>query len=399
MKRSFSFPFGALLAVVFSASALAQPCPPPTTNPLQQAVNAAQPGAVILVTAGSNMDEPVCVTKPLTFLSVGPQVTIQATASQFIPYNLPRAVFYVDPVVSGVVAFQNLKIIGVTCFLSPESVIRGIYSASANATIVVDGCEVRGADYGCGIGDGLAHGAAGIEGTAARWIVRDSQIFGGDASGCFVGPAACPTLPACTGGTGGDAIDVAGEVVLVRTILEGGDGGDEHLSCCPPMAFGSPGAGGSAIVASTVWSWGSSGTGGIGGEQLCGAAPPFTVLGQAPNGADLLAGPPDTLRSGPHPQPGGMALLTIQNPSSGYATVAASYSGWASTVLLPGIGPYFLGNDIVPLAAGYGWTGLIVPVPNDPALVGAMVPVQGALWNASASNYSITNPDLILVVP
>jgi len=376
-----------------------------TASPLQAAIDAAQPGDVILLPqAGSNLDCSVCVTKPLTFIGVGPAspVTIEATSALFggCTYSGATGVFHIAPAVAGTVTFRNLRILGHSGYVSTGNMMRGIYATAPNAVVVLDGCEVRGSDYCCfQPNDSLGHGAAGIEGTLSRLVVRDSFVLGGEAVPCASSTPTfgCGTFPGqCTAGNGGHAIDVTGEVLLVGSYVVGGDGGNAYVPCCnwPSSVTGAAGTGGSAVLASTVWSWGSAGAGGIGGFKYCQG----NFLEQAPSGTGFPSGPDSTLFTGPHPSPGGTATLTLQNPFGQFGVIAAGLGGWAPTAVYPGHGPYFLGPNALALAAGTALSGLSLAVPNDPALVGLGVPVQAALGTSFAS-FEFTNPSLVLIRP
>ncbi len=393
-------------ALALMVVALATPAPGqgglavcvPGTNPLQAAVDAAQPGDAIDVGANPNLGERVCVTKPLLFFSTTtPPATVTATAGLL---SLAQGgVFNVAPAVSGVVAFHNLQILGVTCYSRPQGVMRGIHSESPNVTLVVDGCSVDGADYGCGVGDSLAHGAAGIEGTVARLVVKDSTVNGGDGDLAIWGSLmGCPFGPGATAGTGGDAVNVTGEVLLVRSALAGGAGGNAAglNTCCNPVLapLASAGAGGAAVVATTVWSWGSTGTGGTGGVVACLG----TVLAQAPGGAPLPPGGISTLQVGPQSSLGGTALFTLQNPGAQLAAIAVGTAGFGPAVPVPGTDPYFLGPAPVVFASGSGLTGAAVPVPNSPTLVGLALPVQAGI-QTPGGGFVLTNPDVVLILP
>src|SRR5262245_847887 len=187
----------------------------PGISSLSAAIAAAQPGDVIVVDGLSNFGESICVDKPLVFVSLSGSPAFTATSGPTGGVNLPRGVFQIAPSVSGVVAFHNLQIGGLSCFATTDSVMRGIYSYSPNVTLLVDGCTSGGADYNCGVGDSLANGAAGIEGSVARLVVKDSTITGGDGDLAFWGDFGCPFGPGATAGRGGDAVNVTGEVLLV----------------------------------------------------------------------------------------------------------------------------------------------------------------------------------------
>jgi hypothetical protein len=369
----------------------------PGTSPLQAAVNAAQPGDVVVVDGLSSLAESICVDKPLVLVSLSGSAAFMATSGPTGGSNGPRGVFQIAPSVSGVVAFRNLIISGVTCFATPGAVMRGIYSESPNVTLLVDGCTISGADYGCGVGDSLAHGAAGIEGSVARLVVKDSTITGGDGDLAIWGDLGCPFGPTTTAGAGGDAVNVTGEALLVRSILAGGNGGDAEgqFACCTPSLpiFATPGAGGSAVVATTVRSWGSTGTGGTGGVVRCQG----TVLGQAPAGSPLAPGGISALQVGPQPSLGGTALINLQNPGGQFAAIAVGTSGFGPAIPVSGTDPYFLGPSPVIVAAGPGLTGLAIPVPNSSVLVGAVLPVQAGFQ--TPGGFALTNPDVVLILP
>ncbi len=376
----------------------------PGTNPLQAAVNAAQPGDVIVVNGLSNLGQSICVDKPLVFVSQGGPTAFTATSGPFSASNAPRGVFHVAPAVSGVVAFHDLQISGVTCLSTVGAVMRGIYSESANVTLIVDGCVVAGADYGCGVGDNSENGAAGIEGTVARLVVKDSTVTGGDGdiAGWSYDPGPNPNifcLDLASAGIGGDAIDVTGEVLLVRSVLAGGDGGDAvgNTSICacasPPPSYADAGSGGSAVLAPTVWSWGSTGTAGAGGSVTCGG----TAYSQAPAGAPLPPGGISTLQVGPQPSLGGTALFTLQNPGAQPAAIAVGTTGFGPAIPVSGTDPYFLGPSPIVVAAGLGLTGLAIPVPNSSVLVGAVLPVQAGIQ--TPGGFVLTNPDVVLILP
>ncbi|MCI0587788.1 MAG: hypothetical protein L0323_13180 [Planctomycetes bacterium] len=398
----------AFMVVALATSAPGQTGTPtcvPGTNPLQAAVNAAQPGDAIDVGANPNLGQRVCVTKPLLFFSTGtPPATVTATSGAFPPFYTPMGVFQIDPGVSGVVAFHNLQISGVTCFATTDAVMRGIYSESPNVTLIVDGCVVAGADYGCGVGDNSENGAAGIEGTVARLVVKDSTVTGGDGdiAGWSYDPGPNPNifcLDTASAGIGGVAIDVTGEVLLVRGVLAGGDGGDAvgNTSICacasPPPSYADAGSGGSAVVAPTVWSWGSTGTAGAGGVVRC----VNTVYSQAPAGAPLPPGGISTLQVGPQPSLGGTALFNLQNPGGQFAAIAVGTTGFGPAVPVSGTDPYFLGPSPIVVAAALGLTGLAIPVLNDPALVGLALPVQAGIQ--TPGGFALTNPDVVLILP
>ncbi|HKB14589.1 MAG TPA: hypothetical protein VKF62_00910, partial [Planctomycetota bacterium] len=312
-------------------------------NAIQGAVDAASPGDVISV-GTSFFTGSICVTKPLVFAGIGPPGATTVTGLSPFPSSstTPTGVFHIAANVSGVVAFHNLVLVGVSDNTTPPAVVRGIYSAAPGATLLLEGCDVRGADYN-GAGDG-GPGASGIEGVWSRLYVRDCAVSGGDAeASIFGGP----------GGEGGDAILAApgaGEVVLAGTTLTGGDGGTTTGYSSPiGCILGAPGPGGSAIVAPNVWSWGSSGTGGLGGLQRdCN----LQVVGSASPGAGHASPAPADLTLGASAPLGGSASFTLSNPGGLLAAIAVSTTGFSSPVPLPGFGPYFLGPSPVVFAGG-----------------------------------------------
>jgi hypothetical protein len=386
-------------------SAVSQTCPGQVASPLQAMIDAAQPGDVLVLFGGENSNCSVCVTKPLTFVGMNPgggMPTILGISRDFpvcgsgCIYPGPTGVFYIHPAVSGVVAFRNLKIVGQSCYVNPDKVMHGIYSAAPGAVVVVDGCEIRGGNYEFGVGDG-GPGATGIEGTLSRLVVRESAIFGGNAEGFNIFPPFCFG----TGGSGGHAVDVNGEVLLIRSVLTGGTGGNVgsgSSECCGMLQFANPGAGGSAVIASVAWSWGSMGTGGLGGLKLCNG-----IQGQGPSGSNLPPGGLSLLDSGAQPQPGGIVSLSLQiPPAANFYGVGASLDGWGATLLMPSVaGPYFLGTNPQLLAFGYAATvaSFGFAVPNEPSLVGAMIPIQGVTGTTGTSSFEITNPDFVLIRP
>jgi len=380
------------LAVPAALLALAEgaetQCPAPSTpaSPLQAAIDAAQPGDVIVIGPGgpSTNGVPVCVTKPLTFLGADPTgpVPVSAVPPPGTPGSL-WGVFNVTSAVSGVVLFHNLSIGGPCSSLAPLA-LRGIDVEAPNATLVVDECVVVGSHWTdlCNTGDG-GPGATGIEGTLARLVVRDSTVFGGSSAFPFLGGP---------GDDGGDAIHVTGEVLLVRATLVGGNASSSLGVVAPGggcMLF-PPGNGGDAIDATSLLVWGSTGAGGAPGLQLDCAA---LATGQGIPGSGIGNPGPVLLTVGPAPTLGGTATFVLNNPAALPAGIYASLVGWGPTTNLPGLGFYFLGPSPALLASSAGLTGLSIPVPTDPVLLGASIPVQAHV------GAQITNPDLVTIVP
>ncbi len=375
-----------LAALMLGAALDAQCTSPGSTSALQQAIDAAPPGALIVIGPGgpSSGGERVWIDKPLTLLGTPGAPPIQFEVVGFSASVCDGGAITIGPSVAGAVTLQGLVIEGLSAG-NPGCVPGGIRCCSPDATLVVSGCTVRGADYKPGVGDG-GSGEAGILGTAKLLVVLDSTVEGGSGE---------QSISAGPGGDGAPAVSLAGEALFVRSRLVGGDGGPTHASPVAPTysfcgSFYEPATAGAAVEATKVSSWGSVGIGGDPGAWLDCAG---SIMGYGQPGADLPAGPLARFRGDPSVSVGSILTLEVVGGGGANAVYLGTH-GWQPSIDVPSLGPYFLGSSPALVYQG-PWPdmGLQLPIPPQAALVGAQGVFQALIGS------QLTNPIQVVLKP
>jgi hypothetical protein len=319
----------------------------------------------------------VCIDKPITLVGVGPAPVTLQVAGSYGYAGLPGevAVIHVASGVQGTVGFRNLHVLGAALFHDGLSEgATGIRCESAAATLVLDHCIVQGCDYPFASKYAYSgRGAPAVSGAVSSLVAVDSELHGGDAVATHL----------LMGSDGAHGIDVAGQVVLVRSISSGGAGSDTvgYPDCAFP---GPPGDGGHAVVASQLQAWSASGAGGDAGEALdCSGAP----IGAGTPGLGIGPNPPATLQVTQQPVLGGVAWFRFDNPAAAPVVLGIGLQGWGTGIVVPALGPVFVGPAPILIASPWGIGSLGLPVPSDPVLLGLHFPVQALVGAA------LTNPD------
>ena len=237
---------------------------PEDFSTLQAAVNAAQPGDVIIVTGG--VHPPVVINKALTLVgdwSDRPVIRPASPGEETNPFVQDAAVTLAGPG-SGTVTLSMFELAG-TADASYFGTAGQALSGGGFSEVRVVHCELVAPSWFQPTGIGLAPHAIALDGDVGWLLVSQSTVIGGEGT-YDAAPSGPLTLP-----SGGDGIRAPStSVTVVDSFVRGGDGMDVVYNGGIYAPTGcddvSGGLGGRGVVASALHHAASQLMGGDGAE-------------------------------------------------------------------------------------------------------------------------------------
>jgi hypothetical protein len=198
---------------------------------IQAAVDAAQPGDLVLVQSGTyagfdvighdlavaaHLNAQVKVQGTVSVAATPPGATVRLNGLEITGSNLMPGIWIHDNI--GLVRVAGCEVFG---GLPSRDGLPGV-EVESNSGVLLAGCDVRGG-FGYGDSVGVCFGGAGGPGVLSRTTplaIYDSLVTGG------VGGLGNTTVTGCTGGTGGPGIVIEDfGVYLGNSVVRGGKGG------------------------------------------------------------------------------------------------------------------------------------------------------------------------------
>lgn len=378
----------ALLTSLAAPAAADQLVVPDDYTWIQQAIDAAAPGDVILVkdSAGALNSQPLIIDKPLTIVG---QPFLELEVTECANFPIPNGAVWLDGPGSGTVTLIGLRRenAGFDCPWPAPFVGGGGF----------DALHVYDSDLLPASGGQTGSGNAGvaIDADVARVLVVNSTIRGGsnndyDCYGMYGDAGTAIRLP---GGT----------VVAVDSTITGGQG---YYTCCtycdcPTDLSGWLGQGGTGVEAAVLWSLRSTVEGGEGAmvsahpSQSSGSGTPCCQL---PSGDAMIVGQhlvlDGDLLLGSGPMLQGEDWVLSWELSSPLAQLFWSTAPGGPLSTAHGVVLLDLATlvDLGPIPGGTGQ--LTVTIPSDPVIIGGEVVVQ-----AFGVGSGLSQPVLTAVVP
>lgn len=364
-----------MLGLLSVAAAAGQIDVPGTYPTIQDGINAASPGDVIIVSGGTYA--PIIIDKPLTILG-NPSATIDNTGHSSTGSSVDPAVLLAGPG-AGRVVLSGLEIGGKADGMIFGISGCGIEGGGFDDLWVVD-CEVTSAEWNFLTGIGEGKPAILLGGNQfpplGSLLVADSTVTGGfsDTDACDVWVSSFPP--------GAAAIEASGSVVTVLdSQVTGGRGPGICFtpSMCPganPCGVINGGKGGAGVVAQTLLRAGGTVVGGAGGMVSCTGAPPCSLEDGPDATAGTIVDMGSAFQANGQPLLGGNWNFFWNTPSSLALLVFSPLP--APPISLGGKGWLFLNPSallLFPVASG-GVTYTQFSLPNDPNLVGLSIGLQ-----------------------
>ncbi|GEM_PF-3137941 len=379
----------ALLMLVPAEAVCSQLVVPDNYAKIQDAIDAAAAGDVILVknSQGQASNIPVIIDKALTIVG---EPYLELEVVECGNYPIPFGAVWLAGPGSGTVTLIGLRteIPGYDCVWPAPFVAGGGFDA-----LHIYDSDMRPANGGQ-TGTGYAGHAIDVD--VNRVVVVNSTITGGS-----VRDYDCGGMPGVSAGT---AIRLpGGTVVALDSTLVGGSGISTCCTycSCPPDLTGINGVGGVAVEAALLYSAGTSITGGSGAEYLAylgGVSGQPPSCGYLADGAAMVVGSSVSL-SGDFLGSSGPLVQGLSWTLSWDLSSPMNELFWSPNLGAPTQTPWGLTFldlsflvDIGPLPPGPG--RVTIQVPNDPFIAGVEVVVQ-----VLGSSSGLSLPVLTAVVP
>jgi hypothetical protein len=365
--------------VAFAARASAQINVPGTYADLQTALDAAPPGATIVVHGGTHT--PININKPVRIVGNPQAVISNESAFPWGPPTQPSNITLAGPGL-GTVELVNVKTSGTTFGFFQGTQGRRIEGGGFSELHLIQ-CNISAPVWCCVTGGAV--GAAGISISQTNPIpyilVSHSTVGGGssDTDGSAIFPI-----------SGAPGIVTTGTVSVLDSTVTGGNGANSNFPAgtVTPPPGGCPcpglnGAGGAAVSATEIFTSGSTLTGGNGATIFDGGV----SLGTQPNGpptvsASVVSFANDLGDSG-MPRLGTDWTLTWTGATDPELLLLSGVP--CAPFYFDGLGWFFTNfselHYINYVPAGPLPTSQTFAVPNNPAILGVEVVAQ--LWDSS----------------
>jgi len=350
------------LAILAAPSAAQVVHVPGTYDDLQWALNKAEPGATVIVHGGTWVS--IKILKPVTILGE-PAATLVMDRTN--PGYAPAAITLVGPG-SGTVVLSHLAIYGYPEGLFLQGSAESAITGGGFTELHLFDCDVTGAEWLPPV-TGAASGTPAIDVDVDFLLLSRSHASGGrsitdDDSSCS-GPSGPPGVVA-PGAT----------VIALDSTIEGGV--MPRLNCLQPGGCPSGGAGGTGLIAASVFRAGSTITGGAGAALYNTFGTPY-LCGTASDGAAMQVTTDEPL-NGDLQQTADLRIGYAWGLS--WSTTNAAVLGISVEERLAPyrlrMGPVFLDLSEMLVLQLYpaGASLYSTPVPDDPCLIGFRVTAQ-----------------------